>query len=120
MMPVHMSALNGYLDCVKKLISHTTGFQVDTTDNIGRTCLHAAACGGSVRMSDVTVVSLLCHVLRVLLNFECTCTYRCCAVCVNASHDALRNRVHRLSGCCMAVFVLQVHRYRGSFGGHRC
>ena len=46
MLPIHMSALNGYLDCVKKMLSFTPGFQIDTPDNMGRTCLHAAACGG--------------------------------------------------------------------------
>ena len=46
MLPVHMSALNGYLDCVKKMLSFTPAFKIDSADNMGRTCLHAAACGG--------------------------------------------------------------------------
>ena len=46
MLPIHMAALNGHLDCVKKLLGNTEGFDVDTTDDVGRTCLHAAACGG--------------------------------------------------------------------------
>ena len=48
MLPIHMAALNGHLDCVKKLLNNTEGFDIDTTDDAGRTCLHAAACGGYV------------------------------------------------------------------------
>ena len=46
MLSVHMTTLNGYVDSLKKLIANTEGFQINTTDRYGRTCLHAAACGG--------------------------------------------------------------------------
>ena len=56
MLPIHMAALNGHLDCVKKLLNNTEGFDIDTTDDAGRTCLHAAACGGYV--DDALIHSL--------------------------------------------------------------
>jgi ankyrin repeat protein len=46
MLPMHMAAMNGYLDCFKKLIALMPSFHVDAIDDLGRTCLHAAACGG--------------------------------------------------------------------------
>ena len=46
MLPIHMAALNGFIDCLRKLLISTSGFNIDTTDAYGRTCLHAAACGG--------------------------------------------------------------------------
>ena len=55
MMPIHMAALNGHLDCVKKLLNNTEGFDIDTTDDMGRTCLHAAACGGYVQDAFVEI-----------------------------------------------------------------
>ena len=46
MTPVQFAALNGYTDCVKKLISAIDGFDFDMVDDKCRTCMHAAACGG--------------------------------------------------------------------------
>ena len=46
MLPIHMAALNGYMDCVNRILISTSGFHLDTADDYGRTCLHAAACGG--------------------------------------------------------------------------
>ena len=46
MYPVHLAALQGYLDCVSKLLNNMEGLQIDSADDYGRTCLHAAACGG--------------------------------------------------------------------------
>ncbi len=46
MLPMHMAALNGHLDCMKKLLAHAEQFDIDTVDDLNRTCLHAAACGG--------------------------------------------------------------------------
>jgi len=51
MLPVHMAAMNGYLDCFKKLVALMPNFNVDCVDELGRTCLHAAACGGSASLS---------------------------------------------------------------------
>ena len=53
MLPVHMAALNGYLDCVRRLMEACHELDVDTPDNSGRTCLHAAACGGYVSQLDL-------------------------------------------------------------------
>jgi len=46
MLPVHMAALNGYIDCVGRLMEACHGLDIDTPDAFGRTCLHAAACAG--------------------------------------------------------------------------
>jgi len=48
MLPIHMAAMNGYLDCFKKLVALMPSFNADCVDDSGRTLLHAAACGGSV------------------------------------------------------------------------
>ncbi|KAK6291225.1 hypothetical protein J4Q44_G00383790 [Coregonus suidteri] len=41
---LHLSALSGFSDCCRKLLS--SGFDIDTPDDFGRTCLHAAAAVG--------------------------------------------------------------------------
>ncbi|KAF3843613.1 hypothetical protein F7725_002462 [Dissostichus mawsoni] len=46
MFPLHLAALNAHSDCCRKLLS--SGFQIDTPDSLGRSCLHAAAAGGNV------------------------------------------------------------------------
>uniref|UniRef100_A0AAX7UL74 Ankyrin repeat domain 28b n=1 Tax=Astatotilapia calliptera TaxID=8154 RepID=A0AAX7UL74_ASTCA len=45
MFPLHLAALSGFSDCCRKLLS--SGFVIDTPDDFGRTCLHAAAAGGA-------------------------------------------------------------------------
>uniref|UniRef100_A0A3Q3LVJ4 Serine/threonine-protein phosphatase 6 regulatory ankyrin repeat subunit A-like n=1 Tax=Mastacembelus armatus TaxID=205130 RepID=A0A3Q3LVJ4_9TELE len=42
MFPLHLAALSGFSDCCRKLLS--SAFDIDTPDDFGRTCLHAAAC----------------------------------------------------------------------------
>lgn len=89
MFPLHLAALSGFSDCCRKLLSsgtftlatipplrspltthvltphvRHTGFDIDTPDEFGRTCLHAAAAGGWVYDSVVpfpsTSLSLEC------------------------------------------------------------
>ncbi|XP_037120503.1 serine/threonine-protein phosphatase 6 regulatory ankyrin repeat subunit A isoform X3 [Syngnathus acus] len=68
MFPLHLAALTGFPDCCRKLLSSGTftltpfqghgitvvdslfvsGFDIDTPDDYGRTCLHAAAAGGNL------------------------------------------------------------------------
>ncbi|MBN3314346.1 ANR28 phosphatase, partial [Atractosteus spatula] len=77
MFPLHLAALSGFSDCCRKLLSSGNpakhypynidfeyfdsnpdfsvsscicfaGFDIDTPDNFGRTCLHAAAAGGNL------------------------------------------------------------------------
>lgn len=96
MLPLHLAALSGFSDCCRKLLSsgkslaHTiscqrthlldiqidadcifcTGFVIDTPDDFGRTCLHAAAAGGCVFL--LTVGSLGGFVFPVHVFF-CVC-----------------------------------------------
>ncbi|XP_045080800.1 serine/threonine-protein phosphatase 6 regulatory ankyrin repeat subunit A-like, partial [Coregonus clupeaformis] len=46
MFRLHLSALSGFSDCCRKLLS--SGFDIDTPDDFGRTCLHAAAAVGNL------------------------------------------------------------------------
>ncbi|NXF28066.1 ANR52 phosphatase, partial [Rhodinocichla rosea] len=62
MFPLHLAVLFGFSDCCRKLLSSgqlysivsslsnehvlSAGFDINTPDNLGRTCLHAAASGG--------------------------------------------------------------------------
>uniref|UniRef100_A0A8C5MED3 Ankyrin repeat domain 52 n=1 Tax=Leptobrachium leishanense TaxID=445787 RepID=A0A8C5MED3_9ANUR len=64
MFPLHLAVLFGFSDCCRKLLSSgqlysivsslsnehvlSAGFDINTPDNLGRTCLHAAASGGNV------------------------------------------------------------------------
>uniref|UniRef100_A0A8C4HHT0 Ankyrin repeat domain 28b n=1 Tax=Dicentrarchus labrax TaxID=13489 RepID=A0A8C4HHT0_DICLA len=64
MFPLHLAALSGFSDCCRKLLSsgervltqlvtvqkvlYLNGFDIDTPDDFGRTCLHAAAAGGNL------------------------------------------------------------------------
>uniref|UniRef100_A0A8C1BTR0 Ankyrin repeat domain 28b n=1 Tax=Cyprinus carpio carpio TaxID=630221 RepID=A0A8C1BTR0_CYPCA len=60
MFPLHLAALSGFSDCCRKLLSSgklyncsdtnlcLPGFDIDTPDDFGRTCLHAAAAGGNL------------------------------------------------------------------------
>ncbi|KAG8510254.1 Serine/threonine-protein phosphatase 6 regulatory ankyrin repeat subunit C, partial [Galemys pyrenaicus] len=63
MFPLHLAVLFGFSDCCRKLLSSgqlysivsslsnehvlSAGFDINTPDNLGRTCLHAAASGGT-------------------------------------------------------------------------
>uniref|UniRef100_A0AAQ4NW16 Ankyrin repeat domain 52 n=1 Tax=Gasterosteus aculeatus aculeatus TaxID=481459 RepID=A0AAQ4NW16_GASAC len=46
MLPLHLAALHGFPDCCRKLLSNA-GDDINILDDQGRTCLHAAASGGS-------------------------------------------------------------------------
>ncbi|CAH2224223.1 serine threonine- phosphatase 6 regulatory ankyrin repeat subunit C isoform X1 [Pelobates cultripes] len=58
MFPLHLAVLFGFSDCCRQLYSIVSslsnehvlsaGFDINTPDNLGRTCLHAAASGGNV------------------------------------------------------------------------
>lgn len=59
MLPVHVAALNGHTDCMKRLLSAMPQLNIDITDDCGRTCLHGAACSGYVHA--VILNQLICH-----------------------------------------------------------
>ena len=46
MMAIHVAALYGHMDCVRKLLSVMPELDLNVPDDCGRTCLHAAACSG--------------------------------------------------------------------------
>ncbi|XP_045144987.1 serine/threonine-protein phosphatase 6 regulatory ankyrin repeat subunit C [Echinops telfairi] len=67
MFPLHLAVLFGFSDCCRKLLSSgqlysivsslsnehvlSAGFDINTPDNLGRTCLHAAASGGRIQQA---------------------------------------------------------------------
>lgn len=53
MFPCHVAAVNGYLECLKKLFQCMDSFDIDVTDDYGRTSLHGAACSGLVCNHDI-------------------------------------------------------------------
>ena len=65
MMPVHMSALNGYTECVKKFLTSET--EIDVTDGRGRTALHCAACSGNIACLDLLLSAGNFYVVHVVL-----------------------------------------------------
>lgn len=59
MLPLHLAALHGFPDSCRKLLcngqfcltpstAHSVDFDINTTDDFGRTFLHAAAYGGNI------------------------------------------------------------------------
>lgn len=92
MYPLHLAALSGFSDCCRKLLSSgtfmlttflplespswhpnwcwmhiCTEFDIDTPDDFGRTCLHAAAAGGWVMIPA--------YCLTVCLFFASCCAF---------------------------------------------
>ncbi|XP_053149552.1 serine/threonine-protein phosphatase 6 regulatory ankyrin repeat subunit C isoform X2 [Hemicordylus capensis] len=73
MFPLHLAVLFGFSDCCRKLLSSgqlysivsslsnehvlSAGFDINTPDNLGRTCLHAAASGGNVECLNLLLSS---------------------------------------------------------------
>ncbi|KAM9859110.1 serine/threonine-protein phosphatase 6 regulatory ankyrin repeat subunit C [Aulostomus maculatus] len=73
MLPLHLTALFGFPDCCRKLLCNgqfyqmvptltgdqipVMGFDINTTDDHGRTCLHAAASGGNVDCLNLLISS---------------------------------------------------------------
>ncbi|XP_075055694.1 serine/threonine-protein phosphatase 6 regulatory ankyrin repeat subunit C isoform X4 [Mixophyes fleayi] len=73
MFPLHLAVLFGFSDCCRKLLSSgqlysivaslsnehvlSAGFDINTPDNLGRTCLHAAASGGNVECLNLLASS---------------------------------------------------------------
>uniref|UniRef100_A0A674G8U6 Ankyrin repeat domain 52 n=1 Tax=Taeniopygia guttata TaxID=59729 RepID=A0A674G8U6_TAEGU len=73
MFPLHLAVLFGFSDCCRKLLSSgqlysivsslsnehvlSAGFDINTPDSLGRTCLHAAASGGNVECLNLLLSS---------------------------------------------------------------
>uniref|UniRef100_A0A6Q2XQ92 Ankyrin repeat domain 52 n=1 Tax=Esox lucius TaxID=8010 RepID=A0A6Q2XQ92_ESOLU len=56
MFPLHLAVLYGFSDCCRKLLS-SAGFDINTPDSLGRTCLHAAASGGNIECLNLLLSS---------------------------------------------------------------
>uniref|UniRef100_A0A8C7MDJ0 Ankyrin repeat domain 52 n=1 Tax=Oncorhynchus kisutch TaxID=8019 RepID=A0A8C7MDJ0_ONCKI len=56
MFSLHLAVLYGFSDCCRKLLS-SAGFDINTPDSLGRTCLHAAASGGNVECLNLLLSS---------------------------------------------------------------
>ena len=61
MLPIHAAALNGYVDCVRKLRAAMPAIDINIPDDFGRTCLHGAACSGWVFPSCLVFPQWLCR-----------------------------------------------------------
>ncbi|KAI2526290.1 ankyrin repeat domain 44, partial [Homo sapiens] len=81
MFPLHLAALNAHSDCCRKLLS--SGFEIDTPDKFGRTCLHAAAAGGT----PLHYAAANCH-------FHCIETLVTTGANVNETDDWGRTALH--------------------------
>ncbi|OWK00017.1 hypothetical protein Celaphus_00015999, partial [Cervus elaphus hippelaphus] len=81
MFPLHLAALNAHSDCCRKLLS--SGFEIDTPDKFGRTCLHAAAAGGT----PLHYAAANCH-------FHCIETLVTTGASVNETDDWGRTALH--------------------------
>uniref|UniRef100_A0A6Q2XRB1 Ankyrin repeat domain 52 n=1 Tax=Esox lucius TaxID=8010 RepID=A0A6Q2XRB1_ESOLU len=73
MFPLHLAVLYGFSDCCRKLLSSgqlysivsslsnehvlSAGFDINTPDSLGRTCLHAAASGGNIECLNLLLSS---------------------------------------------------------------
>ncbi|KAK1801942.1 hypothetical protein P4O66_022568 [Electrophorus voltai] len=73
MFPLHLAVLHGFSDCCRKLLSSgqlysivlsmskehvlSAGFDINTPDDFGRTCLHAAASGGNTECLNLLLSS---------------------------------------------------------------
>uniref|UniRef100_A0A673CJY6 Ankyrin repeat domain 52a n=1 Tax=Sphaeramia orbicularis TaxID=375764 RepID=A0A673CJY6_9TELE len=89
MFPLHLAVLYGFSDCCRKLLSSgqlysivssmskehvlSAGFDINTPDNFGRTCLHAAASGGATRAADIKTWTPL-HYAAANGRYQCTVT----------------------------------------------
>uniref|UniRef100_A0A8C9SQD7 Ankyrin repeat domain 28 n=1 Tax=Scleropages formosus TaxID=113540 RepID=A0A8C9SQD7_SCLFO len=78
MFPLHLAALSGFSDCCRKLLSSgeylllPRDFDIDTPDDFGRTCLHAAAAGGYTFFSNKYGSKLTpLHYAAANCNYQC-------------------------------------------------
>uniref|UniRef100_A0AAZ3RH72 Ankyrin repeat domain 28b n=1 Tax=Oncorhynchus tshawytscha TaxID=74940 RepID=A0AAZ3RH72_ONCTS len=88
MFPLHLAALSGFSDCCRKLLS--SGFDIDTPDDFGRTCLHAAACLFALVGSGASVNDLDkrgCTPLHYAAASDTDGKY-----CLNARYELLTSR----------------------------
>uniref|UniRef100_A0A8C6L2I1 Ankyrin repeat domain 44 n=1 Tax=Nothobranchius furzeri TaxID=105023 RepID=A0A8C6L2I1_NOTFU len=119
MFPLHLAALNAHSDCCRKLLSSgrrfsimcndsvlSAGFQIDTPDSLGRTCLHAAAAGGNVDCVKLLLSSggehnkadkcgrTPLHYAAASRHYQCLETLVACGTDINATDQWGRSALH--------------------------
>uniref|UniRef100_A0A3B3CHE1 Ankyrin repeat domain 44 n=1 Tax=Oryzias melastigma TaxID=30732 RepID=A0A3B3CHE1_ORYME len=118
MFPLHLAALNAHSDCCRKLLSSGrrfslcndsvlfAGFQIDTPDSLGRTCLHAAAAGGNVDCVQLLLKSggehnktdkcgrTPLHYAAASRHYQCLQTLVACGTDINATDQWGRSALH--------------------------
>uniref|UniRef100_A0A8D0D5R9 Ankyrin repeat domain 44 n=1 Tax=Sander lucioperca TaxID=283035 RepID=A0A8D0D5R9_SANLU len=119
MFPLHLAALNAHSDCCRKLLSSgrrfsimcndsvlSAGFQIDTPDSLGRTCLHAAAAGGNVECVKLLLSSggdhnrrdkcgrTPLHYAAASRHYQCLETLVACGTAINATDQWGRSALH--------------------------
>ncbi|NXI75316.1 ANR52 phosphatase, partial [Rhipidura dahli] len=104
MFPLHLAVLFGFSDCCRKLLSSgqlysivsslsnehvlSAGFDINTPDNLGRTCLHAAASGGRALPAVPTPVVLYTPGRTPLHYAAANGSYQCTVTLVTAGASA--------------------------------
>uniref|UniRef100_A0A452H5L6 Uncharacterized protein n=1 Tax=Gopherus agassizii TaxID=38772 RepID=A0A452H5L6_9SAUR len=151
MFPLHLAVLFGFSDCCRKLLSSgqlysivsslsnehvlSAGFDINTPDNLGRTCLHAAASGGNVECLNLLLSSgtdlrrrdkfgrTPLHYAAANGSYQCTVTLVTAGASINETdckgctplHYAAASDTYR-SSCC---WIPQGRREPWQFCRHR-
>uniref|UniRef100_A0A452H5M7 Uncharacterized protein n=1 Tax=Gopherus agassizii TaxID=38772 RepID=A0A452H5M7_9SAUR len=146
MFPLHLAVLFGFSDCCRKLLSSgqlysivsslsnehvlSAGFDINTPDNLGRTCLHAAASGGNVECLNLLLSSgtdlrrrdkfgrTPLHYAAANGSYQCTVTLVTAGASINETdckgctplHYAAASDTYR-SSCCWIPQGRAVHEF---------
>ncbi|KAM7422340.1 hypothetical protein PAMA_010414 [Pampus argenteus] len=132
MLPLHLAALYGFPDCCRKLLCNgqfysilpsptngqmpSFGFDINTPDDHGRTCLHAAASGGNVDCLNLLINSgaeldVKDNLGRSPLHYAAANgNSQCTIVLVRAGSEV--NELD-LTGCSPLHYAAASHTFRG-------
>uniref|UniRef100_UPI003AAD9DCE serine/threonine-protein phosphatase 6 regulatory ankyrin repeat subunit C isoform X1 n=2 Tax=Centroberyx gerrardi TaxID=166262 RepID=UPI003AAD9DCE len=132
MLPIHLAVLYGFPGCCRKLLSSgqlynivpsltsghmpPVGFDINTPDNLGRTCLHAAASGGNVDCLNLLLncgadSSIKDNLGRAPLHYAAANGNSHCTIAmVRASAEV--NELD-LTGCSPLHYAAASHTFRG-------
>lgn len=123
MLPLHLAALFGFPDCCRKLLFNgqfynimSVGFDINTLDDYGRSCLHAAASGGNddclnLLLNSGSEMDIKDYLGRSPLHYAAASGNRQCTVSlVKAGADV--NELD-LMGCSPLHYAAASHTVRG-------